>query len=118
MKPDRGIAAPACVDAAAATLCENKNVQVILGEIHDLSLPVPDQAADGALDPCTDAPLFNAGTALVLAGGNATRRVATLPGLLSGQRAMQRAMVVEWTDDGEGAPGAADAWKVLATDPA
>lgn len=96
--------ASTCTEVADSQLCDNAQVQVILGELPDLAEVAPEQTTDGAsaskiakaigkqcgvtllqprsqavrgvLDPCTDAPLQTGGTTDLIVGGTFAQRVA------------------------------------------
>lgn len=96
--------ASACVTAGPTALCANRQLYVVQGQIPDLTVTNPEQttdgiyaaklasqiagfcpgtsvvnvnqAADGLLNPCTDAPLVGGGVTLLVTGGSFSQRVA------------------------------------------
>lgn len=96
--------ASTCQPAGPMSLCANRQLYVIQGQLPDLTVVNPEQtqdglyaarmaaliaatceglsvlqvsqAAEGLLDPCTDAPLVGGGTTLLVTGGTFAQRVA------------------------------------------
>lgn len=96
--------ASTCVTASPRALCANRQLYVVQGQLPDLTVTNPEQttdglyaaqlasqiaafcpglnvmtisqAADGLLDPCTDAPLVGGGVTLLVTGGSFAQRVA------------------------------------------
>lgn len=93
-----------CRRAGPASLCANRQLYVVRGQIPDLTVVNPEQTTDGLyadrlaaaiagacegvtvrtvfqaepglLDPCTDAPLVGGGTTLLVTGGTFSQRIA------------------------------------------
>lgn len=97
--------ASTCQRAGPLSLCANRQLYVVRGQIPDLTVVNPEQttdgryadelaaaitaacpgttarvvfqAQDGLLDPCTDAPLVGGGTTLLVTGGTFSQRLAS-----------------------------------------